>query len=172
MRNFELNFRRDTLLKMRERWLKCILLPLAMKIVYSRAQFRFWINEIFNSEVGVNKNKMRPKSVKTFYSYIGSGIWMCLYGKQINPFETIALVPTEWICLLGDNPFRPNRYVCSGNGCVWSKWLRLFQLNICFFIMVAHILIIWMCLLRKASSEFLYKWQNSTPKWITQKNAE
>ena len=64
---------------------------------------------------------------------------------------------TEWMCLL-------------------DEWICLFGTvapvpteQTCLFGMVMLIPIEHMCLLRKASSEFLHKWQNFTPKWITQK---
>ena len=50
---FWLNFRQDSLVGMRRRWLKYVLLSLAMNIVYSQVQFCFRMNEIFKSKVGL-----------------------------------------------------------------------------------------------------------------------
>jgi len=56
-KNFPVNLwaelRHDPLIESHRKWLECVLLPLGMKVVYSHVQFRFWVNEIFKSEVSL-----------------------------------------------------------------------------------------------------------------------
>ena len=92
------------------------------------------MNEIFKSKVGLKQELNVTKRVKTLYFNIESGMRMdvsvnermCLLDERTCLFRTVASVLTKWICLFGDNPFRPNECDYSANGCVCSERLRSF----------------------------------------------
>ena len=54
----------DLLLGMHGRWLECVLLLLAMNMLYSHVQFHFLINEIFKSKVGLKQELNGTKKSK------------------------------------------------------------------------------------------------------------
>jgi len=47
-------------------------------------------------------------------------------SKRMCLFETTAPVPSELMCLFGNNPFRPNRFVCSKRLSIPTEQMFLF----------------------------------------------
>jgi len=107
---------------MRRRLLECVLLPLAITVVYSHIQFYFRMNEIFKSKVdreqelnGTIKSVLFGPTLKVICE------WMCLLGGRTCLLGMVVPVSVEWMCLFGDNPFRPIGCVYSANGCLFDK---------------------------------------------------
>ena len=134
-KKLELNFRQDPLTRIHERWLECILLPLMMNVVYFPCSISF-LNE-WDIQVGswpkqeLNGTKKSENSLVPYWTWYANG-WV-YFDERMCLFRMVVPVPTEWLWMFRDNPFRPNECVCLTNKYVYLEWFRLFQLNRCVF---------------------------------------
>ena len=109
-----------------------------------RVQFRFQINEIFKSKIGLEQEVNKTKRVKTLQSNIESDMRIDVSVRRTYmPIRDGWPVLTEWMCLFGDNLFHPNECVYLANECVFRR--------------VAPVT-------TESFLRFLYKEQNTTPK--------